>query len=46
MEMNKIIPQLFRKFDFGIGADWETLNHWPVGLKGMKGKVKLRERAA
>ena len=44
MEMGKVIPQLFRKFDFGIGPDWQTFNHWLVGHQGLKGKVKLREK--
>ena len=44
MEMNKVIPQLLRKFDFSIGLDWQTFNHWLVVYQGLKGKVSLREK--
>ncbi|KIX01188.1 uncharacterized protein Z518_08913 [Rhinocladiella mackenziei CBS 650.93] len=43
MEMGKIIPQLFRRFDFDLSPDWQTFNHWLVGHKGLNGKVKCRE---
>jgi cytochrome P450 len=44
MEMAKVIPQLIRRFDFEIGSDWKTFNHWLVGYQGIKGPVRLREK--
>ena len=45
MEMGKVLPQLFRKFDFGLGTDWQTYNHWVVGHRGMIGENQTEGKA-
>ena len=45
LEMGKVIPQLLRRFKFDLSGDWVTFNHWLVGHKGLKGKVRMRAGA-
>ena len=45
MEMNKVIPQLIRRFEFDIPGEWKIVNRWFVTHEGLPAKVKLRSAA-
>lgn len=48
MVLNKVIPQLVRRFDFELDGslkdkEWKTLNYWIVKQQDFKCRLKLRE---
>jgi cytochrome P450 len=48
MILNKVIPQLVRRFDFELDGplkdkEWKTLNYWVIKQKDFKCRLKLRE---
>ena len=42
MEMSKVIPRLISRFEFELVAEWETFNHWLIGHKNLKAKIRHR----
>jgi cytochrome P450 len=47
MEMQKLVPQLMRYFDFSLAdkdAEWKTRNHWFNSQKGLIVNIRLRKK--
>jgi cytochrome P450 len=47
MEMQKLVPQLMRYFEFSLAdpnAEWETRNHWFNSQRGVLVNLKVRRK--